>query len=467
MPVLQARVSYDSYTYNYWLNPVPSPHPFVPTEEVDGADLGIGEFDNPSDLFTSRDGTIYIADTNNHRIVWFDQDFNLIGEINTFNSGDTFNTPQGIFVTEENHIYVADTENQRVVHFDENGTFIQEFNTPVTDLISSTTSFRPTKLAVDKAGRIYALAIGINSGVVEINPDGTFQGFMGATEVSVNPIEYIWRRYFATQEQRRRMELILPTEYNNIYLDNEEFLYVTRANVSGSGASSTEVIRRLNPTGVNVLRDFGYGPPIGDYFSPNNPDITRFNDVTVTDYQVYTALDGENGKLFSYDYDGNLLYVFGSNGNRFGNFKNAVAVDQFEEQLFVLDNQKNSIIVFEMTEYGYLVNDAIRLHFDGHYEEVPKRWEEVLTLNTNADIAYIGLGKAQLRNDQYEEAMENLRLAHDRNNYTKAFEHYRRELLIDYFPTIMTIGLSLLVVIVAIRFVIKLRKKWEIKEVGE
>lgn len=455
---VKASVAYDSYSYNYWENPVPSPHPYTPTAEMTGSELGIGDLDGPSDMFLSESGHIYIVDTNNNRVVWFDQEFNLVNEITTFNNGDTFNLPQGIYVTEEGSLYVADTQNYRIVKFDTKGEYEQTIEPPVTDLISDTTSFRPTKIVVDGAERIYALAIGINSGIVEINPDGSFQGFMGATEVSITPLEYVWRRFLATDEQRQRMGLILPTEYSNIYLDNEEFLYVTREGVSQSDYG-TDVIRRLNPMGVSVLREFGYGPPIGDYFTGGSTNISRFNDITVTDYQVYTALDSNTGKLFAYDYDGHLLYVFGENGNRFGNFRNAVAVEHFDDQMYVLDSSKNSLTKFNMTDYGMALHTAISMHYDGHYEEVEQQWQEVLKYNANADIAYIGLGKAQLRNGEYSDAMNNFKLAHDRDNFSKAFTRYRRQFLIEYFGIIMTAILILVGLIIVISLVRKERKR--------
>ncbi|GAF63856.1 hypothetical protein BTS2_0748 [Bacillus sp. TS-2] len=462
-PSVKAGVPYDSYTYNYWLDPVKSPHPFVPSQEWTGEDLGVGALNNPNDLFITNEGFIYIVDTDNHRVLIFDEHFEFHKELKEFNNGDSFNSPRGVFVTAENQIYVADTDHERIVVFNQNYDFERFISRPETHLITDTTSFRPTKLAIDEAGRIYTLAIGINSGIVEINPDGTFQGFMGATEVSVNPVTYLWRRYIATQEQKRRMELIIPTEYNNIYLDDEEFIYVTRGNISVS-EYGTDVIRRLNPTGVNVLRDFGYGPPIGDYRARGEQQITRFNDITVTDFQVYSALDGNNGKIFSYDYDGNLLYVFGSNGNRFGNFRQAVALEQYQDKLLVLDSGKNSIITFEMTQYAKLVNEAISLHYEGLYDEVASKWEQVLKLNANSDLAYIGLGKAMIRNEEYKQAMHYLNLANDRENYTKAFTHYRRELIIENFATVMTILFVSLFILITIRFFWKLKKKWMLGE---
>lgn len=458
VPPAKANVPYETYTYNYWLDIVQSPHVYIPSEEKKAIDMGTEDFDNPADLFITDQGEVYVADTNNNRIVWFDKDLNFIDEIKGFNNNDTFKQPQGIFVTKDNQLYVADTENQRIVHFDEKRNFVQVIDRPETELISDKTGFRPTKIVVDGAGRIYTLAIGVNSGIVEMHADGTFQGFVGASEVSVNPLSVIWRKYFATKEQKKRMELIIPTEYNNMYLDNKEFIYVTMGNVKAKDFG-TDVIRRLNPSGINVIRDFGYGPPIGDYFFKTDGKVTRFTDITVTDYQMYTALDGANGRLFTYDYDGNLLYVFGNNGDRVGNFTTAVAVDQFEDMIYVLDSGKKAIITFKLSDYGNLINSAIKQHYDGKYNEAVETWQEVLKFNANSDMAYIGLGKVLLRNGEYKQAMDYFKLANNRTYYSKAFTFYRRQYLADKFGVIVTTVLVLIVFLSIIRVVINKRRK--------
>lgn len=462
-----ASVPYDSYTYNYWLEPVKSPAPYVPDKEYSGMTAGAGPFSNPNDLYMTDKGQLYIADTGNNRIVRLDADMRYVDEIGGGDGEEALRGPQGVFVTKDGRVYVADTGNGRIVEFDENHGFVRAVGRPETELITDATAFRPTKVAVDGAGRIYALAIGINSGIVELNPDGSFQGFMGASEVAVNPAAYLWRRYLASEEQRNRMRLNIPTEYNNLYLDSREFMYVTMGNVEASDYG-IDVIRRLNPSGVNVIRNLGYGPPIGDYFVRDDKKITRFNDVSVTGYQVYTALDGANGKLFAYDYDGNLLYVFGSNGTREGMFRNAVALEQYEDRLYVLDAGKNAIVSFRMTNYGRAVNEAIALHAAGKYEESAAKWEETLRYNANSDMAYTGLGKVYLRNGEYKKAMDYFKLSHNDNYYSKAFTNYRRQFMDENLGLIFTIGLAGILAFVSFRLVTKLRgkKRMSGKEAG-
>ena len=69
---------------------------------------------------------------------------------------------------------------------------------------------------------MYAIATGINKGLIKYEPDATFSGFVGATPVSYNFLDFLWKK-FATQAQRARLESFVPTEYDNIYMDNEGF----------------------------------------------------------------------------------------------------------------------------------------------------------------------------------------------------------------------------------------------------
>src|SRR5690606_4600882 len=146
---VKASVPYESYTYNFWLDIVRSSHAYLPDKESTGSSMGTTDLNEPSDLFIADNGYMYIADTNNNRIVWFNQDMEFVDEITTFHNGDTFNQPKGIYVTKDNRLFVADTENERIIEFDANKQFIRTINRPETDLITEATSFRPTKVVVD------------------------------------------------------------------------------------------------------------------------------------------------------------------------------------------------------------------------------------------------------------------------------------------------------------------------------
>ena len=87
--VAYADEPYDGYNYDWWEDPVPSQNGYVVDRVVNGADIGIGDFKEPEDMFISDDQLIYIADTayitpandGKGRIVVTDSDFNLVATI--------------------------------------------------------------------------------------------------------------------------------------------------------------------------------------------------------------------------------------------------------------------------------------------------------------------------------------------------------------------------------------------------
>lgn len=469
-----AAEPYSSYTYDYWGSPVPSPAPYTPIRTVNGESLKTMDFVNPTDLFVSYDNKIYIADSGNNRIVVLNQNFDMEKIIDSFtNNGkvDTFNKPQGVFVNEDGEIYIADTDNARIVHLDLEGNFLREIGPPTGDIIPADFQYRPTALVEGKGKRIYVVALGVNQGLIEFDKDGIFRGYVGAPKTSPNMIEYFWK-LIATQEQRERMQDFVPTEYNNIDIDEEGFIYVTTSTIavediqsainSRSQDDSAAPVRKLNPTGEDILRRYGYYPPVGDilfrsrgYAESGN---SQFVDVCVEQYGIYTVLDKRKGRIFTYDSDGNLLYIFGGLGNRLGTFRNPVSIDIINNNYIVLDSITGYITVFEPTEYGKLLKEAIVLHQQGKYDESTAKWEEVLKLNANLELAYIGIGKAYLRKDDFKNAMKYFELGNKRDYYSNALKLYRKEVIGNNFGLFVT-GIMLILIVWWLYFKTKHRKE--------
>jgi hypothetical protein len=59
-------------------------------------------------------------------------------------------------------------------------------------------------------------------------------------------------------------------------------------------------------------------------------------------------------------------------------------------------------------------------------------------MNTNYQLAYVGIGKSLLRQGKYEEAMENFKIGCNQTYYSKAFQGYRDAKLEQYFGLIAT-----------------------------
>lgn len=465
--VAYAAPLYESYTYSYWGEPVSAPQAYLPSRIIDGDELGIGNFKNPSDISVNSNNEIYLVDSGNNRIIVIDSTWHVLKVIDGFINNDTedsFNNPQGIFITEQDDIYVADTDNGRIVQLNKDYDLVRIIGAPEADIITEGFEYRPTKLVVDKSRRIYVIARNVNQGIIELDRDGVFRGYIGASRVTANPIEYFWRR-FATYEQKQRMLLFVPTEYNNITIDEEGFLYVTTsallpwdvlaAITARDKSDRVALIRRLNLTGIDVLNRRGFFPPVGDVKFPFQGSITGHStliDICIKENGVYSVLDSKRGRIFTYDFDGNLLYVFGGLGNSEGTFKNPSAMEFINGQYVILDSAVNRLTIFEPTAYAELINRAIELHFVGKYDESAEVWDTILKYNANSELAYIGMGNAFLRQDEFKEAMESFQLGNDRDGYNRAFQLYRKELISSNFTILL---LSLLLLIILLRFVTK------------
>ncbi|NLW56556.1 MAG: hypothetical protein GX050_08085, partial [Firmicutes bacterium] len=160
---------------------------------------------------------------------------------------------------------------------------------------------------------------------------------------------------------------------------------------------------------------------------------------------IYSVLDRVRGRIFTYDVDGNLLYVFGGLGEQLGTFFPPVALDCLDDQMLVLDAAKNQVTIFAATDYQRRIHAAIDLYNRGRYDEAAQQWKSILRYNANFDLGYTGIGKALFLKGEYKEAMDNFRLANNRPDYSKAYRLYRKEVIGKNFGWIM-FGLLLAVV---------------------
>src|SRR5690625_601344 len=427
---------YEGYNYSYWEKAEPSAIAYLPKVVLDGRGEDYGLLDSPEDVYV-REDKIYILDSGNNRIVILDKNYDFVSEIVDFNNNgqsDTFNNPQGIFVTANNHIYIADTENRRIIQLDDKGELIKEIVAPESDVIRDGFKYHPVKISVDSAERVYVIGRGVYDGIIEFDADGEFTGYTGANKVSFNPVELFWRMV-ATREQRAKMSLFIPIEFNNIDIDDEGFIYTTNAE------DSDTPIQRINATGTDIIRREGYHEIIGDIQYPlrgAQSGRTTFIDVTVNEYGMYSGLDSRRGRVFTYDEDGNLLYIFGKLGNQVGTFDTPVAIDRLGDNIIVLDKGYNNLIVFEPTAFGENVNQAVKHYHLGDDDQSADYWREVLRLDANYEIAYVGIGKSLLAEGKHKEALTYFENGNSKLYYSKAFKRYRKDLLRGNFGVIMT-----------------------------
>ncbi len=456
-PMASAAAPYEAYTYNYYEDSVPLAAPFLPEQAVTGLSLGVGNFNQPNDLFVTQDGFIYILDSGNSRIIALDSNWKVIRTIDGFdNAGtaDKFGNPGGLFVSEDKQIYVADTDKRRVVVLTNEGELVAIVDNPQSEILPQGFEFVPLKVTADKAGRIFVVARGVYEGIMQFDEKGVFIGYVGTIKVNTNPADRLWRA-LATDAQQAQMQLFIPTEFASVDIDHKGFVYATSIDIN-----SVENIKRLNPSGQDVLKRFSTNSPNGDVRFRrlgNNSGPSKLVDIKVMDGGIYVALDSLRARLFAYNDEGEMLYAFGGRGTQLGVFNTPVAVERVGNKLVVLDRGKNNIVVFKPTKFGSLVHEATTLHYNGLDDQAVGLWEEVLQMNTNYDIAYTGIGRSLLMEKKNKEAMEYFKLGMERKYYSTAFKRYRREVMQEHFGTAMTGIMILIGALLALKIVRKVR----------
>jgi uncharacterized protein (TIGR03663 family) len=97
--------------------------------------LGDGQMREPWGIALGPQGSVYVADTWNHRILVFDQQGNLLNKWGTFvtTDGEAVGSPGGfwgpraIAVDSIGNLYVTDTGNKRIQVFDADGIFLGQY----------------------------------------------------------------------------------------------------------------------------------------------------------------------------------------------------------------------------------------------------------------------------------------------------------------------------------------------------
>ncbi len=463
-----------TYTYDYWEDMRESPDAYRARLMISGGSLGIpGGLKAPQGLFV-RGEDIYICDTGNNRVLQLrltDSSAEVVRVIDAF-QGDTspltFSSPRDIYVTEEGDLFIADFNNNRVVRLDRDLNWKLSFTKPTDATFDQSVSFLPKKLVADVSGRVYALAQNVNKGLIKFEADGSFTGYIGASKVRYTWYDSIWR-LLSTKEQRAQQEAFVPTEYDNVALDQDGFFYVVTRTFSENDLRSgqAEPVRRLNAIGDNILVENGSSYVIGDLqWAPGNTNITnsgpsKFVDVTVLQDDIYMVLDSTHNRIFGYDQQGNLLWAFGGVGNSDGFFNRPVAIEHMGLELLILD-EAGSLTVMTPTEYGQLVYQAIGEYRRGEYEASAASWTKVLAQNGNFDSAYVGIGRALLQEEKYEDAMRYFKTALDRKNYSEAWRLRRMEIVEDNIGLIFA---AVAVLLVAPPLWRRIRKViWEVKQ---
>lgn len=425
---------YDTYDYNYLGDEVAAPDSYYAACVISGGQSGAGDFVNPTDIVVDENDNVYVLDSGNGRVVIFDSELKYVRSIDQFlleGESTSLLEPSGLFVKQE-RLYIADTENDRVIVCDLNGNVKQTLVRPEGDIFPSDISYKPMRLVVDSRDNVYVLCNGMYYGAVMYNSDGVFEGFYGSNKVEMTLTklaDYAWKQLL-NQTQRRQMQRFLPVEYNSIDVDEHDMIYVCSPYMS----TKTATVRKLNPKGGDLLKT--------EEFGDLDESITnKFIDIAADSDGFISCLDSTYMRIFQYDKEGKLLFIFGRSGGQSGTFVEPVAICAWKDSLLVLDRGKRNITCMAPTDFGATVREAIMYYNEGDFEKAMEPWERALRENSGLEMAYLGIGKNLYFTEDYEKAEAYFRMAGDVEWNSKAFKECRAQWLRTNFPWILTVML--------------------------
>jgi DNA-binding beta-propeller fold protein YncE len=183
---LYVRKDVADQVWNYGIKtaPVPKEDPYAKGVITLAANFVLGsqgiepgQFNAPRGIAFAPDGSLYVADSRNHRIQHISADGNVLKVWGTFAdlaAGSapigTFNEPWGVAVGPDGSVYVSDTWNHRVQKFSPNGDPIKMWGVFGTAETPGAL-YGPRGIAVDKDGRVYVADTG-NKRIVVYDSNG-------------------------------------------------------------------------------------------------------------------------------------------------------------------------------------------------------------------------------------------------------------------------------------------------------
>ena len=446
--VMAVSAAQPDRTYTYEENkPVPSTNVYQVKIIVDESVMGTTPLKTPSDIFVDNTDRTFILDAGNSRILILDKNYHCIKELKDFNyNGKVLNLAdgaQGLFYREANqYLYIADTENNRIIVSDLDGNVKKVYDKPQDELLDPTVAYKPKKIIVDNMGIMFVTSSNINTGAMLVDSANNFLGFYGTNKLKMTAAmqaEHMWRKILPDSANAQSAVTFQPVEFNNLFWSEDRFVYA----VSPLSETAATSVSKLNALGNNV---FPQNIDLYALFTSRKIKQAVLSDITVDNEGAITIIDLVSGHMLQYDEGCNLLAAFGGTGSQKGLFSQPMSIESDSaNNLLVLDAGKKTITVMEQTFYGKMIRSANYLYNQGLYQESIEPWMEVLRMNANYTQAYKGLGKAYISLGEYEQAMEYFKLGKDKSGYAEAKALLRDEKIRENFALVAAVVMIVLV----------------------
>ena len=458
-----AAAPYATYIYSSEGFTMESPDAYVPDVVVDSEYIGPDAQGNYikisglKDVTVGADNKVYISDGTENKIYVLDSYYKYLFTISEFVNEqgvrDGFRGVSGLFVSDK-YIYACDTDNNRIVMFDLKGNFVKTVNQPESALFNTDSIYKPVAVAVDSYGRMFIVSSTTYEGVIVMSDRGDFYGYIGAQKVKLSKWEIFWRTVNPSAEGEVQY---VSSEYNNITIDDENFIYVTSSSLdeetqASATGSDYAPVKKLNASGSDVMNRKGFFAPNGEvkYTTDEKDPKTGPSilvDVAIGPEGTWSIIDQRRSKVFTYDQNGNLLFAFGDSGNQKGSIETIKAVCYQGDKMILLDSGNGSFTVYRRTEYGDILIKALKNQNDMNYEAEVEDWTEILKRNNNFDVAYNGIAAAMYRDKDFDGAMEYYKAASNSEGYSNAFKEVRKEWMSKFFWVIPVVIIAVILLI--------------------
>lgn len=465
---VSAEGPYNNYNYDPNSSSgdaLPTAAGYLPDTLITGDTLGVGALNAPKDMYYDNNQYLYILDSGNSRIVVLNKQYkvdHIITPKDKTGNALQFQNANGLYIGKTGRIFVADTDAQLIYVFNSDGVMQNQIGAPVSDVVPDGFDYKPTKVLEDTSGIVYVISDGCIYGALVYNKDYQFTGFFGSDTVTLSAqvvANQIWKRILPKSMQQSLIRAI-PVEYNNFDMDSQGLIYTCKIDKDASGGQ----VRKLNYNGYNTLwyRQNNVVGKYGDLKTSTDKSgtiMTELSDVDVDPQGFINVLDRRRDRVFQYDQDSNLLFIFGGSTSQFGCFEEPSAVESIDGNVLVLDSKAATITLMKPTYFANQVHTATLLYKDGKYGEAKDLWKEVLRYDSNYSVANVGLAKAFETEGNYKEALSYYKTANDKVDYSDAYYQYRYNQLHQWFGFIMAAVIALIVAPLIISAVKRRRRK--------
>ncbi len=189
-----------------------------------------GQFQAPRGVAVAADGTLYVADSRNHRIQHIDTEGKVLQVWGSFADaaagpadGGKFNEPWGVAVAPNGSVYVTDTWNHRVQKFTADGQFVKMWGY-FGQAEKGDAFWGPRGIAVDSKGRVFVSDTG-NKRIAVFDGDGNFLFQFGTAGMDAGMFDEQVGLAFGTDDRlyvtdtwNQRVQVFAPDESGNNYL---------------------------------------------------------------------------------------------------------------------------------------------------------------------------------------------------------------------------------------------------------